>query len=415
MKSIFTTLGLKDPKTNRPIDLLASMQILFDSATKERKTLWEQTYVDKWFTIRPPQLGLTVEGIMASYGIRVRAAVISDDSDTPLRGFETFKGEIPRFGHKFKMTAKIMRQLTQVHENNHINPEAKISEIERIILGEYKDAYLGCKDVADEIILKAFSGGGVALFDPAVDNPEGREYLVDFDMPGPNKKFAPVEWSEANLGNPTIDVLGEIRKIVYEYKNLGIEFNSILMAPQIRYWLTRCISIRQAVLGIDRGTRVVTEKEFADLLGSMGIPPVVEINKRTAYRKDGVANVINPWNDDVIAFLPCTADGKLGEVQPALEDSVIMPDPNVNYTDAGDGIVIAKWRQGESTGQQAALSCFTRSTAMTPEADITTFWSGCFHRSATGSELCYRIRIYGNPSGSNAYQNDYFARRAAVL
>jgi hypothetical protein len=363
MKSIFTTFEIKDPRTNKPIDLLASMQILFDEATKAQKTLWEQTYVDRWFTVRPPQLGLTVEGIMASYGIRVRAALIGNDADTPLRplrGFEVFNGEIPRFGHKFKMTAKILRQLMQVYENNRINPEAKIREIENAILGEYKDAYLGCKDVADEIVLKALSGGGVALFDPAVDNPEGREYLIDFDMPATNKLTAPVEWSEANVANPTIDILAEIQKIVYNYKNLGIEFDSILMAPQIRYWLVRCMNIRQAVLGIDKGTRIVTQDEFNALMRSMGIPPIVEINKRTAYQKDGVATIINPWNDDVIAFIPRTADGKLGEIQPALEDSVVMPDPNVNYTDAGDGITIAKWRQGESTGQQAAE--FTQGT-----------------------------------------------------
>jgi hypothetical protein len=357
MKSIFTTLDIKDSGTNRPIDLLASMQILFDEATKSQKTLWEQTYVDRWFTVRPPQLGLTVEGIMASYGIRVRAALIGNDADTPLRagrGFEVFKGEIPRFGHKFKMTAKILRQLMQVYESNHINPEAKIREIEKVILGEYKDAYLGCKDVADEIVLKALSGGGVAVFDPAIDNPEGREYLIDFDMPGTNKLFAPVEWSDANVANPSIDILAEIQKIVYDYKNLGIEFSSILMAPQIKYWLVRCLSIRQAVLGIDRGTRIVTQDEFNALMRSMGIPPIEEINKRTAFEKDGVSTVINPWNDDVIAFIPRTSDGKLGEIQPALEDDKIMPDPDADYTDAGNGILIAKWRQGVSTGQQAA-------------------------------------------------------------
>ena len=31
-----------------------------------------------------------------------------------------------------------------------------------------------------------------------------------------------------------------------------------------------------------------------------------------------------------------------------------MPDPQVQYTAAGDAIRIAKWTTGESTGQQAA-------------------------------------------------------------
>jgi hypothetical protein len=86
----------------------------------------------------------------------------------------------------------------------------------------------------------------------------------------------------------------------------------------------------------------------------MSIPPIVEINKRTAYQKDGKVTNLNPWNDDVITLIPHTGDGKIGEVQPAIEDNALMEDPSVDYTDAGNGIRIAKWRTGESTGQQAA-------------------------------------------------------------
>jgi hypothetical protein len=363
MKSIFSTLNLNDPKSNKPLDLLASMQIMFDEASESSKTLWEETYIDKWFSINTPQLGLTAEGIMASYGIRVRASVIGNDSETPLRplrGFEVWSGEIPRFGHKFKMTAKILRRLMQVYENNRANPEAKIKEIENIILGEYKDAYLGCKDVVDEIVLKALSNGGVALFDPAFENPDGREYLVDYDIAAGNKMKAPIEWTEANLNNTNLDILSELQAIVYNFRALGIEFGQILMSPNVKYWLLRNLSVRQAVLGIDHGVRSVREEEFSALLRSFGLPDIVVIQKRTAYQNDGLVTPINPWNEDVICFLPKTSDGKIGEIQPAYEDSTLMPDPNVNYTDAGDGILIAKWRQGESTGQTPAE--FTQGT-----------------------------------------------------
>ena len=357
MKSIFSTFNINDPKTGKPIDLLASMKIMFDEASRQQKTLWEQTYVDKWFTIRPPQLNLTVEGIVASYNIRVKAALIGNDSDTPLRaihGFEVWKGEIPRFGHRYVMDAKIMRDLMQVYENNKINPEARLREIEKVILGEYRDAYLGCKDVADEIILQALSGGGVAVFDPAVNNPEGRRFMVDYDMPTVNKRFATVDWTDANVNNPSIDVLGELIKIVYDYRALGIEFGEMLLSPGIRYWILQSLSIRRAVLGENYATRIVTEDELDARLRSSGLPPMRIVNKRVGVQADGLVKPVNPWNDDVIAFLPRTADGKIGEVQPALEDSVLIPDPNVNYTDAGNGIMIAKWRQGESTGQLPA-------------------------------------------------------------
>jgi len=387
MRSIFSTLNLKDPRSNKPLDLLASLQIMFDAASKNSVTLWEETYLDKWFTINTPQLGLTAEGITAKYGIRVRASIIGNDSDTPTRpkrGFEVWSGEIPRMGHKFVTEAKVLRSLISLYENNRINPEAKIKEIERIILGDAKDAYLGCKDTVDEIILKLLSNGGVALFDPAVDNPDGREYTVDCSMPTTNKLKAAIDWSEANVANPAINVLGELQAIAYQFKALGIEFGALLMSPTIKYWLLRNLSVRQAVLGVDKSARSVTDAEFGALLTSFGLPPIVEINKRTSYQTDGYVNPIVPWNEDVIAFLPKTSDGKIGVVQPALEDSALMPDPNVNYTDAGDGILIAKWRTGESTGSTVAE--YTQGT-----------WRAIPIPTAIGGVVNYMVRNVTNP------------------
>lgn len=365
MQSIFTTFDIKHPKTGKPIDWLGTMQIMFDQASLTSKTLWEQTFVDRLCDYRPPQVGLTAEGIMGQYSVRIRASVIGNDSDTPLRpgyGFEVWSGEIPRFGHKFKMPVKIVRALLQVYENNHLNPEQKIKEIEKIILGEYKSGYLGCKDVADEILLKSLSGGGVALFDPAIDNPDGRKYEIDYGMPSVNKLLVPseFEWTEANVNNDKMDILGLLINIVYMFRQKSIYFKEIWLAPALKYWLLRSMNLRLAILGKDKATRIVKEDELAALLTSMGIPPIVEVNKRTAYQKDGKPTNINPWNDDVISFIPMTDNGLLGEVQPAVEDNKLMPDPNVDYTDAGNGIRVAKWRTGESTGQTPAE--FTQTT-----------------------------------------------------
>lgn len=359
MKSIFSTFKINDVKTGKPIDLIGTMQIMFDKATLENKTLWEQTYVDRWFDFRPPQLGLTAEGIMGKYSVRIRASIIGNDADTPLRagrGFELWNGEIPRVRHKFKTDAKTLRTMLMVYENNRINPVQKLKEIQKCLFGDYKDAYLGCKDVADEIILKALSGGGMAIFDPAIDNPEGRKYLVDYGMPEENKQMvdSDKEWTEENIDNAAIDAVRILQKIVYEYANKGVTFDALLMAPVTKYRMMRSIGLRTGYLGKDKNTRSLTEDEFSAYLKSMKIPNIIEINKRTAYQKDGIPTNINPWNDDVIAFIPKTDDGKLGEVQPAFEDNAIMPDPQVQYTDAGDAIRIAKWTTGESTGQQAA-------------------------------------------------------------
>ena len=50
-----------------------------------------------------------------------------------------------------------------------------------------------------------------------------------------------------------------------------------------------------------------------------------------------------------IVFLP---SGKLGEVQPSVEDSDLIPEENVSYIDSAEGIKVSKWSVGDSTGQQ---------------------------------------------------------------
>lgn len=356
MKSIYSNFRINDVKTGKPIDFLGTMQIMFDQASLQQKTLFEQTYTDRLMEYKIPQLGLTAEGIMGRYGIRIRASVIGNDAATPLRakrGFEIWTGEIPRFGHKFPMDVKELRALLQLMESPRATDQQKLAEILKIIKGEYKDAYLGCKDVTDEMILKAISHLGVATFSPTIDNPDGRMFEIDYGMPEENIRAVTLDWSEENLLNPKVDVSAYLQKIVYEYNAKGIPLKEIWMAPDIKYWLLRCFNIRQSILGKDKNTRSVTEVELNNYLQSMKIPPLVEINKRTAYEKDGRPNTINPWDDNVIAFIPQTTDGKLGVVQPAVEDNEILPDPNVQYTNADHGIRIAKWTTGESTGQTA--------------------------------------------------------------
>lgn len=75
MKSIFSTFKVNDAKTGKPIDLIGTMQIAFDKASLSKKTMWEEMYVDKWFEYRPAQLGLTAEGIMGKYHVRIRASI----------------------------------------------------------------------------------------------------------------------------------------------------------------------------------------------------------------------------------------------------------------------------------------------------------------------------------------------------
>lgn len=351
MDSIFSKVNLP----SIPVDLLKTLQIFFEKGSLENKTLFEQLYVDKWMRYNLPQMDLTADAIMATYNVRFMASVIGNDSATPLRpteGFKTFTGEIPRMGHKFAMSAKKLRKMLTILEASsaRYTDQQKFNEVYNILMGETKDAYLGCKDTADHILLQALSNGGVATFTPALNNPDGRKYAVDYNMPARNKKKAAKNWLDDNAA--TVNPFEEFAAIKYEYESYGITFGEILCSPALYAWIINCPAVRRAIKGTDKSGQAVTAQELNDMLQQFELPPITKVVKRSAVAADGKRKetLINPWNDNMLVFKPA---GIIGEVQPAFEDNAIIPEPNVQYIDAGNGIRVAKWQTGESTGQKA--------------------------------------------------------------
>lgn len=352
MKSIYTTFNLKDPKSGAPIDLLKTMNIAFDAASQAQKAIFEKNYSDLWFRTNAPQMDLNAEGIVGKYKLRFLASIIGNDAATPLRptdGFDVWKGEIPRMGHRFFVSASKLRKLKAVEENPRLSDTQKFNEIKKQILGEFKEAYLGTKDVADHIILRALSNGGVATFNSTI-NPDGRDYAIDYEMPEENKVQATLAYTNANI--QTVDVVADIEKMKAVAENAGIDFASgeLLMSPAVFAYIKRTKQIKLAVLGTDKGTGVVTDAKFAEYLMENNFPPVTIIRKKNRIQEDGVEKIVSPWNEDMIVFKPA---GEIGELQPAFDDNAIIEEDNVEYTDAGQGIRMAKWRTGESQNQKA--------------------------------------------------------------
>lgn len=352
MKSIFSTLKLQ--KGGKPLDLLATWRKTFDKASEREVTLFQETYTDKWFTYNTPQMSLTVDAVVGKYNIRFMATLLGDESPTPLRrsdGFDIWTKEIPRVGHKFPMTARDYRKLMEVYENPRIKEADKVKQIEKTLTHDVQDAYLGCKDVTDFIVLQAFSNFGVAQFVPSINNPGGRAYEIDYNMQSDNKLIAAKVWNSTNTAAGTVKPILALAMICSDLRNRGIEPGEILMSQDLYFWMQMDSTTRLMVHGTDKKDMTVTKTEFSNLLSENNIPPITVINKKSAVDKDGKRVTITPWNANFIAIKPA---GKIGEVQPAIEDSELMEEEGVDYIDAGNGIRIAKWRTGESTGQVAA-------------------------------------------------------------
>ena len=356
MRSIFSTFkGLH--KNGAPLDLLATWRKTFDTASEREVNLFQKMYCDEWCTYNTPQMSLTAEAIVGKYNVRFMATLIGDESPTPLRrsdGFDVWTKEIPRVGHKFPMMARDYRKLMEVYENPRLTEEQKVKQIEKTLKADMQDAYLGCKDAMDFILLMAMSNNGIAQFKPEVNNPGGREYEVDYQMPEANKLVAAKVWENKNINVDDENALNPIlvlSMICSDLRARGIEPGEILMDQKLYMWLRTNAQTRLLVHGEDKAAKTVTKSQFEDLLSENEIPAITVIKRRMATNPDGKRAIVEPWNGNYIAIKPA---GKIAEIQPAIEDSELMEEENVDYMNAGNGIRIAKWRTGESTGQVAA-------------------------------------------------------------
>lgn len=360
MKSIYATLtGLH--REGKPLDFLAMWKKTFDKASEREVKLFQEMYCDKFCDFNTPQMSLTAEGVQGKYRLRFMATLIGDESPTPNRrsdGFDIWTGEIPRVGHKFPMKAKEYRKLLETYKNPFLKEQDKVKAIEKTLRNAMQDAYLGCKDVMDYILLRSFSNWGVCQFTPSINNPGGRAYEVDYSMPEANKLVSVYNWNKTNTAAEKVSPIEQLAEICSDLRNRGVEPGEILMAQDLYFWLKRDALTRLLVHGTDKKAMSVTETQFKDLLSENQIPAITVVTRKMAQDVDGERTEVEPWQHNYICIKPA---GKIGEIQPAIEDNELMEEENVEYMNAGEGIRIAKWRTGDSTSQVAAE--FTQGSA----------------------------------------------------
>lgn len=360
MKSIYATLtGLH--REGKPLDFLAMWKKTFDKASEREVKLFQEMYCDRLCDFNTPQMSLTAEGIQGKYRLRFMATIIGDESPTPNRrsdGFDIWTGEIPRVGHKFPMKASEYRKLLETYKNPFLKEQDKVKAIEKSLRNAMQDAYLGCKDVMDYILLRALSNWGVCQFTPSINNPGGRAYEVDYNMDEDNKLVSVYNWNKTNTAAGNVSPIEQLAEICSELRNRGIEPGEIYMAQDVYFWLKRDALTRLLAHGTDKKDMAVTETEFKNLLSENQIPAITVVTRKMAQDVDGNRTTVEPWQHDYICIKPA---GKVGEIQPAIEDNELMEEENVEYMNAGDGIRIAKWRTGDSTSQVAAE--FTQGSA----------------------------------------------------
>lgn len=355
MRSIYSTFTGLHNVESKPLDFLAAWKKTFDKASEREVILFQKMYSDEYLEYEAPQLSLTAEGLMGKYHFRVMATVLANESPTPLRrsdGFDLWTKEIPRVGHKFFMKVSTYRKLLEVYKSPYLKEPQKVKQIEKTLKNDMQNSYLGCKDYVDYVLLTALSNWGVCRFKPELNNPGGRKFEVDYMMEDANKLVSALLWSKANSKAGKLDITLLLTQIVTLFKAKGITFKEMMMAPELISFMRMDEGIRTAIFGNDKKAKIAKLTELNEYLSENELPPVKEIRRLVAIEKDGEAEPNDPWNHNMVVFIPESENGKLGVVQPSIEDSELMEEENVDYMDAGNGIRISKWRTGDSTGQQ---------------------------------------------------------------
>lgn len=360
-KSIFADAQNGLLRNLKPLDLIGFMQILFDKYEEAEVAKFTPMLVDKYFNYNPVQMGLTVDALMGQYNFRVMASVLGNESDTPLRGstgFSAWTHEIPRIGHKYAMEATRLRQLYQVLESVRTTDTAKIRQLQDTIFNNVQDAYLGCKDTLDYIFLNALFHEGVTTFTTSFNNPQGpASFVIDYEMPSDNKKKATdygSVWTKANSDAGNLSIFETLQDIVHEMEDKGIAVGEMMMSPKTFVLMQRDKVVRKMVYGNDKSTALVTIPDMNAALTAYGLPPITQVTRKMAIERDGKRSLVNPLlnnseDSEHIVFLPT---GTIGEIQPAVEDSDLIPEENVSYINSNDGIKVSQWSVGDSTGQK---------------------------------------------------------------
>lgn len=343
-------------------DLTKMVQIVFNEASKKKVTLFGQTYIDRFFDFKNPQFGLTVSELMGDYKIRIMASLIADKALTPVRsleGAEKFTEKIPRFGHKTILNADQLREIKNMLATQSISSDpatrdayeaSKKQELINTMMGTVQETVLGTKDALEYLFISALFNAGIVEYNE-LNNPEGIRYKIDYGMPESNKikVESGYEWTKENLASGKVDPVEFLIDLIQQFSDT-MQFDAILMHPKMRYNILRSKYLRLAVRGVDKAATPIKEDELDQSLKGLGIPRFESIYKQNAVLKDGKRQNISPVSEDSIVLVPA---GKIGVVRTAFEDNEIIPEKNVSYSNMSNGIRVAQWTVGESSGQAA--------------------------------------------------------------
>lgn len=309
-------------------DIAKTLQITFDTASKNQVAIAQNLVYDKYLDVATPTVSTTFEELVGKYNVRVVAPAIGDYSSAPdsgQDGLTVLREKVCHIMARKKLDEQDYRNIQILLNNPSISDESKRKELVKLIIGDATSVAQSVFDRVDLTFLESLFNEGKCKF-TSENNPNGVRCTIDFGQPKENILAPVTAWTESNQTTATCmkDLLDVIQKA-----STKVSFEKILMAPATLNYLCNASSTRKFLWGDNKESRGVLLQDVNNYLSSYSLPVVEPIRRNMRLLKeDGTFTTYSPVNSNVV-FVPA---GKLGTVRNSLTMGEMRKDPDVNYS-----------------------------------------------------------------------------------
>lgn len=318
----------------------ANMQSAIDTTITDlyAQSQWRQFM--KWGITRTD---LTFETLIGRSKLQAAASIVDIDSPAPKRSrgsMEKFTGKIPTMKEGFDKDQGDYRALVSLIEDNMVANDEKKNQLIDILYNDLAKVSTSIDRRLDIMFFQMMTSFAVDI--SVTNNPDGTAFGT-VNLPIQSYQLNPVAkvWTD-NTSDPLTDIETVINTAANTF---GRRFKEIWIDNAKWLQIKNYAAVKSALSGYNNpGSNakfLTTLNSVNEYLGANNLPPLRVWNVRYNIEKDGVDQIINPFNANNIVFVP---EGQLGVVENAWSIESREPVDNITYANY-DKVLVKKYRQ----------------------------------------------------------------------
>lgn len=327
-----------------------NIQALIDNS---QDALTAQSVWRRFLRLGIPGTSLTFTGVIGRSRIEAAASIVDPNSKKPVRSrnkAEVYTGNIPAIMEKIPMTQEDFRKMMTL-EGLNIDDATKKQALMDLLWNDVQKAAVAPDRRIDIMLMQILSTLGVDV--NATNNPDGVAYgTVDMLAQPWQKQGVPVAWTDTVNADPFADI---DNFLIANRLNRGRSYDRMLIPGELWILMKKNAKVQAALstfwTGKATGKVAVTDQSVNDYLMENKLPIMEVVNYSASVEKDGVPQIIRPFDANAVSFIK---DGIIGTLENALAVEERFPTEGVQYARFGRTL-ISKW--GETDPKMEYTGC----------------------------------------------------------